>query len=510
MSDLAVKQLDLKTLVHPKLYNLQWLSNCGEINVLKQVDLEFDIQGYKDKVRCDVAPMKACHVLLGRPWKFDKKTLMFFPLALQISFIPESSLPNQLAYRANPDEIKEIKKHVDEFLSKGWVRESPSPYAVPVLLVLKKAVGWRMCVDCRVVNAIAEKLFANHEKCDFYVDKCNFLGFIVGKDEISVDESKVKAIQEWPTPTKVKDVRSFHGLASFYQRFVRNFSTIATTLTAITEKDDKFEWGSIQQDVFDTMKQNLTQAPIFVLPNFSKSFEVECDASCLGVEAILTQDKRSVAYFSDKLHGAAFNYSTYENELYSFVRALQTWQHYLCPREFVVHTDHESLKHIKSQKKLSPRYIRWISFIDTFPYIIKYKKGKDNMVASALSRRCLKHAYYDKYNLHNGYLMCENQLCILCSLRHLLISEAHLGGLIEQQVIEVMDRKPAIVHGQIQMESRLESKKNAKLKSLGDMLKTQFVNFIKEKQAGPSTRGKEPLDPSSAHIAFDYATKPRE
>ncbi|CAA7038794.1 unnamed protein product [Microthlaspi erraticum] len=107
----------------------------------------------------------------------------------------------------------------------------------------------------------------------------------------------------------------------------------------------------------------------------------------IGIGAVLMQDKKPIAFFSEKLGGATLNYPTYDKELYALVRALQTWQHYLWPKEFVIHIDHESLKHLKGQQKLNKRHARWVEFIETFPYVIKYKKGKDNVVADALSRR---------------------------------------------------------------------------------------------------------------------------
>ncbi|XP_071901902.1 uncharacterized protein [Coffea arabica] len=109
--------------------------------------------------------------------------------------------------------------------------------------------------------------------------------------------------------------------------------------------------------------------------------------SGIGIGAILIQGGRLVASFSEKLNGAMLNYSTYDKELYTLIQALQVWQHYLRPKEFVIHTGHESLKFLKSQNKLSKRHVRWISFIETFPYVIKYKTGKSNKVADALSRR---------------------------------------------------------------------------------------------------------------------------
>jgi translation initiation factor IF-1 len=126
---------------------------------------------------------------------------------------------------------------------------------------------------------------------------------------------------------------------------------------------------------------------LLALPDFNKAFEIECDASGIGIGVILMQDRRPIAFFSEKLSGAFLKYPTYDKELYALVRALETWQHYLWPREFVIHTDHESLKHLKGQGKLNQRHARWLEYIETFPYVIRYKQGKENIVADALSRR---------------------------------------------------------------------------------------------------------------------------
>ena len=87
------------------------------------------------------------------------------------------------------------------------------------------------------------------------------------------------------------------------------------------------------------------------------------------------------------MNGTTLNYSTYDKEFYAVVRDLQTWQHYLLPKEFVINTDHESLKYLHGQGKLNKQHAKWASFIEIFPYVIKYKKGKDNVVPDALSRR---------------------------------------------------------------------------------------------------------------------------
>ena len=308
-----------------------------------------------------------------------------------------------------------------------------------------------------------ENLYANYKKCTFGAHNLIFLGFVVTSHSIQVDEEKVKAIKEWPTPKSIGEVRSFHGLAGFYKRFVRAFSIIAAPLTEVIKKNVGFTWGQAQEDAFQLLKGRLTSAPLLVIPDFLKTFEIECDASGIGIGAVMMQDKRPIAYFSKKLGGSTLNYPTYDKELYALARALQVWQHYLWPKEFVIHTDYESLKHLKGQHKLNKRHARWVEFIETFPYVIHYKQGKENVVADALSRRYvllssmetkilgfehLKSCYTDdlkfqkafrqtekhasgKFYQVKGFLFYDNRLCVPCgSLRELYVREAHGGGLM--------------------------------------------------------------------------------
>ena len=111
------------------------------------------------------------------------------------------------------------------------------------------------------------QLYANIDKCTFCVESVIFLGFVVNKSGVHVDPDKIKAIQEWPVPKNVWDIRSFHGLASFYRRFV--------PLNELVKKDTPFVWGDKQQQAFEDIKAKLTQAPVLALPNFEKTFELE-------------------------------------------------------------------------------------------------------------------------------------------------------------------------------------------------------------------------------------------
>jgi hypothetical protein len=162
---------------------------------------------------------------------------------------------------------------------------------------------------------------------------------------------------------------------------MREFSTIAAPLNDLTKKGVPFYWGAAQKHSFNTLIDKLTQAPLLQLPDFGKTFELECDASGIGIGGVLLQEGKPIAYFSEKLSRPSLNYSMYDKELYALVRVLETWQHYLWPNKFVIHSDHESLKHIRGQVKLNKCHAKWVEFTKTFPYIIKHKKGKDNSLS---------------------------------------------------------------------------------------------------------------------------------
>ncbi|GKV36628.1 hypothetical protein SLEP1_g44736 [Rubroshorea leprosula] len=340
-----------------------------------------------------------------------------------IDFIPGSIIPNKPAYRMNPQEYAKLQRQVKELMKKGLVKESVSPCAVPVLLIPKKDRTWRMCVDSRAVNKITikyrfpiprlddmldqlhgatvfskidlrifqpfigkfvvtyfddilvyskneqehldhlrqvlevlreQKLYANLKKGSFLTTSVTFLGYIIIAQGIKMDPSKIDAIVNWPTPTSMHDVRSFHGLTSFYRRFIKNLSSIVAPITD-SLKGDKFLWSDKAQQSFEELKRKLTETSVLALPNFDMMFEVDCDASNVGIGAVLSQEEH--------------------------------WSHYLLSKEFILHSDHEALKHLNSQQKISRRHAAWSEFLQAYPFFLKYKSGVQNCVADALSHR---------------------------------------------------------------------------------------------------------------------------
>ena len=211
-----------------------------------------------------------------------------------------------------------------------------------------------------------------------------FLGFVVSTDGIKVDEEKIRAIRDWPTPKNVSEVRSFHRLATFFRRFVRNFSRIVAPITECM-KNGKFHWGTEAEQSFALIKEKLSSAPVLALPVFDKLFEVECDASIVGIDAGLSQEGRPIAFYSEKLSATSQKWSIYELELYVVFRALKMWEHYLVQREFILFSDHHALQFINSQNNMNRMHVRWVSFIQRFTFTLKHKAGQLNKVADALS-----------------------------------------------------------------------------------------------------------------------------
>ncbi|GJU31541.1 putative reverse transcriptase domain-containing protein [Tanacetum coccineum] len=160
-----------------------------------------------------------------------------------------------------------------------------------------------------------EKLYAKFSKCEFWIPKVQFLGHVIDSRGIHVDPAKIESIKDWASPKTPTEIRQFLGLAGYYRRFIEGFSKIAKSMTKLTQKGIKFDWGEKEENAFQLIKQKLCSAPILALPEGSEDFVVYCDASHKGLGAVLMQREKVIAYASRQLKIHEKNYTTHDLEL---------------------------------------------------------------------------------------------------------------------------------------------------------------------------------------------------
>ncbi|WVZ63548.1 hypothetical protein U9M48_013172 [Paspalum notatum var. saurae] len=220
------------------------------------------------------------------------------------------------------------------------------------------------------------KLYAKFSKCH-----------ILSEKGVAVDPSKVECVLNWKQPETVTEIRSFLGLASYYRRFIKDFSKTTKPMTSLTKKNARYLWSPNCEEAFQSLKKSLTTAPVLAQPDIMKPFEVYCDASGNGLGCVLMQEGRVVAYASRQLRKHETNYPTHDLELAAVVHALKIWRHYLLGNTCNIYTNHKSLKYIFTQPELNMRQRRWLELIKDYNLEIHYHPGKANLVADALSRR---------------------------------------------------------------------------------------------------------------------------
>lgn len=241
----------------------------------------------------------------------------------------------------------------------------------------------------------ANNLYAKMSKCVFQAEEIELVGFIINKDGISMNPKKVAAVTEWKEPTSQLEVMSFLGFVGFYRRFIQNFSKIATPLTKLLRKEQKFSFGSVERAAFTDLQSAITRAPILRHVDMSLPFFLECDASDFAVGAVLLQQpkdsnfKHPVAFYSKKLVTSEVNYGVPDKELLAIVKAIRTWRHWLLctPFQFTVFTDHYNLKYFRTKQILSSRHFGWAQELSEYDFVLIHKAGITNRIADLLSRR---------------------------------------------------------------------------------------------------------------------------
>ncbi|GBG73564.1 hypothetical protein CBR_g16907 [Chara braunii] len=245
-------------------------------------------------------------------------------------------------------------------------------------------------------GAVLEKLREanfkiNAKKCEWAKTQVLYLGHVLDGDGIKPEDSTIAAIRDWPTPRTLTELRSFLGLANYYRKFVRNFSTIAAPLRRLQKKEAIWQWDKDCTSALKKLKRALIEYPVLKVADPSLPFVVTTDASQYGIGAVLQQDDgngyRPVEFMSTRMPCEKVAASTYEREIYALRQALDHWKHYLLGRHFKVYSDHKTLRWLETQAKMTPKLTRWAAEIDQFDFELKPVKGKYNVVADARSRR---------------------------------------------------------------------------------------------------------------------------
>lgn len=245
-------------------------------------------------------------------------------------------------------------------------------------------------------------LTLNLSKCTFFSPKVDYLGFEISDTGISPGSKKVEAVEKFPTPTNQHNVRQFLGLASFFRRFVPNFSIIAKPLTYLLRKDIKWAWGPDQENSFRKLQSELVRKPTLALYDPNLTTELHTDACKLGVAGILLQRHDSVlkpvAYFSRQTTPEEQNYSSYDLETLAVVLSLHKFRVYLIGIPFKIVTDCNSLRATFQKRDMLPRVARWWEQMQEFNFNIEYRPGKSMSHVDALSRNPVKNVQAE-YNV---------------------------------------------------------------------------------------------------------------
>lgn len=243
----------------------------------------------------------------------------------------------------------------------------------------------------RLMKRLEEaNLFLQPDKCEFLKKEVAYLGHIITENGVRPDPKKVSAVENFPTPKTRKNIKQFLGLAGYYRRFIENFSKIAKPLSDLTKQSVAFEWKQEQQEAFNKLKHALCSEPILQYPNFDEPFIITTDASGYAIGAILSQGKIGsdlpIAYASRVLNDAETRYSPTERELLALVYAVKHFRPYVYGRKFTLVMDHKPLEWLNSVSDPTSRLMRWRLKLAEYDYQIKYKPGKRNKNADALSR----------------------------------------------------------------------------------------------------------------------------
>lgn len=333
---------------------------------------------------------------------------------------------------------------------------APSTFTRLMELVLK-GLHWKICLiyldDVIVMGCTFEEelerlkqvferlaragLKLKPKKCFLFQKRVSYLGHVVTEEGISADPGKVEQVRTWPIPENSTEVKSFLGLASYYRRFVPDFSTVAQPLYKLTEAKTEFVWTGQCQLAFDSLKSSLTSTRVLAYPTREGKFVLDTDASDHGIGAVLSQFQdgmeRPIAFASRTLSKSERNYCVTRRELLAIVEFVKQHRHYLQGTRFCIRTDHAPLRSVIKAKDPEGQLARWIEFLSTFDFEIQYRPGQRHQNADALSRRPCD----DRCKWCKGW-KCQKQ-----------VSFVHVGVQTEMHVPNQDNEEPANCKGNV-------------------------------------------------------------
>uniref|UniRef100_A0A0W0FF01 RNA-directed DNA polymerase n=1 Tax=Moniliophthora roreri TaxID=221103 RepID=A0A0W0FF01_MONRR len=317
----------------------------------------------------------------GDQWKAAFKTnrglfeptVMFFGL-----------MNSPVTFQAFMDDV------LQDFMAEGWCLV----YMDDILIYSQNPEQHRERT-LRLLQRLKEQdLYLKPHKCKFDINEIDFLGLVIKPGQIAMDPTKLAGISDWPAPRTVTGVRSFTGFTNFYRKFIGNYSAIAKPLYDLTKKGVPFEWTKECDHAFRTLKRRFQQEPVLRLPDLTRAFIIETDASKWASGGVLRQEGpdgelHPCGYISHAFDATERNYEIYDRELFAIVWALQTWRHYLMegPHPVTVLCDHKNLTYFRTAQKLNRRQARWSLILSMFNLRLVHVPGREMVQSDVLSRR---------------------------------------------------------------------------------------------------------------------------
>ncbi|CAA7268818.1 unnamed protein product [Cyclocybe aegerita] len=307
------------------------------------------------------------------PFGLYEPTVMFFGLC---------NLP--ATFQAMMDSIFAVE------LQEGWL-----VIYMDDILIFSDNLDSLDAYTIRVLDKLQKNdLFLKPEKCSFAQTSIEYLGHIISKGVFKMSKKKIQAVLDWPTPTTLKQVRSFVGFGNFYQHFIQKYSEVTRPLNDLMRKDVKFEWNSEAQQAFEELKRRFTEEPILLIPDSTKPFAIESDASKYASGAVLLQDdpdgrKHPVAFLSKSFSATERNYEIYDRELLAIIRALEEWRHYIqgSSHTTTIYSDHKNLTYWRQPQNLNRRQARWHLQLSEYDLKLVHIPGNKMIQSNTLSRR---------------------------------------------------------------------------------------------------------------------------